>query len=32
MDWQKVFGHDGSTCQVPVPEQPPADPPTPFGS
>ena len=30
-DIQKVFGRQGSTCQVPVPAQPPLDPPTPFG-
>ena len=29
-DVQKVFGRDGSTCQLPIPEQPPLDPPTPF--
>jgi hypothetical protein len=29
-DIQKVFGRIGSTCQAPVPAQPPLDPPTPF--
>ena len=29
-DLQKVFGRDGSTCQTPVPAQPPVDPPTPL--
>ena len=31
-DVQKVFGRDGSTCQVPIPAQPPVDPPAPFGN
>ena len=30
-DIQKVFGRVGSTCQAPVPAQPPLDPPVPFG-
>ena len=30
-DLQKVFGRDGSTCQDPLPAQPPAAPPSPFG-
>jgi hypothetical protein len=30
-DVQKVFGRDGSTCQLPLPAQPPVDPPAPFG-
>ena len=30
-DVQKVFGRQGSTCQVPVPAQPPQGPFTPFG-
>jgi hypothetical protein len=30
-DIQKVFGRDGSTCQNPVPPQPPLPPPAPFG-
>ncbi len=30
-DIQKVFGRDGSTCQAPIPAQPPLPPPTPFG-
>jgi hypothetical protein len=30
-DLQKVFGRDQSNCQAPVPEQPPLDPPAPFG-
>ncbi len=29
-DIQKVFGRIGSTCQTPIPAQPPLDPPTPF--
>jgi len=29
-DIQKVFGRDGSTCQVPIPAQPPLPPPSPF--
>ena len=29
-DIQKVFGREGSTCQAPIPAQPPLDPPTPF--
>jgi hypothetical protein len=31
-DVQKVFGRDGSTCQSPLPAQPPQPPPAPFGS
>ena len=31
-DIQKVFGRDGSTCQDPIPEQPPLPPPTGFGN
>jgi hypothetical protein len=30
-DLQKVFGRDQSTCQMPVPAQPPLGPPVPFG-
>jgi hypothetical protein len=30
-DLQKVFGRDTSTCQDPIPAQPPSDPPAPFG-
>jgi hypothetical protein len=30
-DLQKVFGRDGSTCQLPLPPQPPGPPPQPFG-
>jgi hypothetical protein len=30
-DIQKVFGRDGSTCQDPIPWQPPLPPPAPFG-
>jgi hypothetical protein len=30
-DLQKVFGRDGSTCQAPLPAQPPHPPPAPFG-
>ncbi|MBI5287548.1 MAG: hypothetical protein HY873_01105 [Chloroflexi bacterium] len=30
-DIQKVFGRDGSSCQAPIPAQPPLDPPAPFG-
>jgi hypothetical protein len=29
-DTQKVFGRDGSTCQQPIPGQPPLPPPSPF--
>jgi hypothetical protein len=31
-DLQKVFGRDGSTCQNPIPAQPPVGPPAPFGN
>jgi len=31
-DLQKVFGRDGSTCQVPIGPQPPLGPPAPFGN
>jgi hypothetical protein len=31
-DVQKVFGRDGSTCQEPIPAQPPLPPPTGFGN
>jgi hypothetical protein len=31
-DLQKVFGRDGSTCQEPIPAQPPLPPPFPFQS
>jgi hypothetical protein len=31
-DIQKVFGRDGSTCQSPLPAQPPLPPPAPFGN
>lgn len=30
-DVQKVYGRDGSTCQAPIPWQPPRPPPVPFG-
>jgi hypothetical protein len=30
-DIQKVFGRDGSTCQAPIPDQPPLDSPAPGG-
>jgi hypothetical protein len=30
-DVQKVFGRDGSSCQTPIPAQPPLSPPAPFG-
>lgn len=30
-DLQKVFGREGSTCQDPIPPQPPLPPPAPFG-
>jgi hypothetical protein len=30
-DLQKVFGRDSSSCQHPVPAQPPQPPPAPFG-
>jgi hypothetical protein len=30
-DLQKVFGRDSSTCQNPIPQQTPVDPPAPFG-
>ncbi|MBI5289110.1 MAG: hypothetical protein HY873_09070, partial [Chloroflexi bacterium] len=30
-DIQKVFGRDGSSCQAPIPAQPPLDPPAPLG-
>jgi hypothetical protein len=30
-DVQKVFGRDGSSCQTPMPAQPPLAPPAPFG-
>ncbi len=31
-DLQKVFGRDGSTCQLPIPAQPPLPPPVPFAN
>ncbi len=31
-DLQKVFGRDGSTCQLPIPPQPPLPPPVPFAN
>ena len=31
-DLQKVFGRDGSTCQIPIPAQLPQPPPVPFGN
>jgi hypothetical protein len=31
-DLQKVFGRDGSTCQAPIPSQPPLPPPVPFAN